>query len=219
MSLNKLSVDKLDLNGKRVLIRSDIQLISYLFVVIFKSKTCFQFRVDFNVPRKDSKITNNQRIVAALDTVKYALDQKAKSVVLMSHLGRPDGQRVDKYSLRPVAEEVGRLLNKNVTFLNDCVGPEIESSCANPNPGTVILLGELEISFGRRRQKSGRLRKQSESLPIGCRCVQSQSYEVGGRLCERCVWNSTSGAFIDGRHSTATKSRRFSNEERVAIFC
>ncbi|CAG2178980.1 unnamed protein product, partial [Oppiella nova] len=60
MSLKKLSIDKLDLNGKRVLIR-----------------------VDFNVPMKDSKITNNQRIVAALDTVRYALDQKAKSVVLM----------------------------------------------------------------------------------------------------------------------------------------
>ncbi|XP_054163627.1 phosphoglycerate kinase 1-like [Oppia nitens] len=122
MSLKKLSIDKLDLNGKRVLIR-----------------------VDFNVPMKDGKITNNQRIVAALDTIKYALDNKAKSVVLMSHLGRPDGTRVEKYSLRPVAEEVGRLLKQNVTFLNDCVGPEIESSCANPTPGTVILLENLRF--------------------------------------------------------------------------
>jgi phosphoglycerate kinase len=94
---------------------------------------------------KDLKITNNQRIVAALDTVKYALEKNAKSVVLMSHLGRPDGSRIDKYSLRPVAEEVGRLLNKNVTFLNDCVGPEIESSCSNPNPGTIILLENLRF--------------------------------------------------------------------------
>ncbi|CAK9832030.1 Phosphoglycerate kinase [Anthophora retusa] len=67
MALNKLSIDKVDLADKRVLIR-----------------------VDFNVPLKDGKITNNQRIVAALDTVKYALEKKAKSVVLMSHLGRPD---------------------------------------------------------------------------------------------------------------------------------
>ena len=102
-------------------------------------------RVDFNVPMKDQKITNNQRIVAALDTVKYAIEKKAKSVVLMSHLGRPDGNRVEKYSLRPVAEEVGRLLNCNVTFLNDCVGPEIESSCSNPTPGTVILLENLRF--------------------------------------------------------------------------
>lgn len=50
------------------------------------------FRVDFNVPQKDGKITNNQRIVAALDTIKYALDKNAKSVVLCSHLGRPDGE-------------------------------------------------------------------------------------------------------------------------------
>lgn len=94
---------------------------------------------------KDEKITNNQRIVAALDTIRYALDQKAKSVVLMSHLGRPDGSRVEKYSLRPVADEVGRLLNRNVTFLHDCVGPETESSCSNPQPGTVILLENLRF--------------------------------------------------------------------------
>lgn len=84
--------------------------------------------VDFNVPMKDGKITNNQRIAAALPTVKYALDQGAKSVVLMSHLGRPDGRKQDKYSLRPVATEVGKLLDKNIIFLTDCVGEEVEVS-------------------------------------------------------------------------------------------
>lgn len=77
---------------------------------------------------KDGKITNNQRIAAALPTVKYALDQGAKSVVLMSHLGRPDGRKQDKYSLRPVATEVGKLLDKNIIFLTDCVGEEVEVS-------------------------------------------------------------------------------------------
>ena len=57
-------------------------------------------------------ITNNQRIVAALESVKYALDKGAKSVVLMSHLGRPDGMRNDKYSLKPVADELKKLLNR-----------------------------------------------------------------------------------------------------------
>ncbi|CAG2112891.1 unnamed protein product, partial [Medioppia subpectinata] len=160
MSLKKLSIDKLDLNGKRVLIRVDFnvpmkdlkitnnqRIVAALDTVRYARSTdddviCV---VDFNVPMKDLKITNNQRIVAALDTVRYALDQKAKSVVLMSHLGRPDGKRVDKDSLRPVAEEVGRLLNKNVTFLNDCVGPEIESSCSNPTPGSIILLENLRF--------------------------------------------------------------------------
>lgn len=68
--------------------------------------------MDFNVPLKDGVITNNQRIVAALDSVKYALDKGAKSVVLMSHLGRPDGQANQKYTLKPVAEELKKLLNK-----------------------------------------------------------------------------------------------------------
>lgn len=68
--------------------------------------------MDFNVPLKEGVITNNQRIVAALDSVKYALEKGAKSVVLMSHLGRPDGQSNLKYTLKPVAEELKKLLNR-----------------------------------------------------------------------------------------------------------
>jgi len=117
-----LSIDQLDLNGKRVLIR-----------------------VDFNVPIKDGQVTSNQRIVGALDTIKYALDKNAKSVVLMSHLGRPDGFPNPKYSLKPVADELKKLLNKDVLFLNDCVGPEVENACANPAPGSVILLENLRF--------------------------------------------------------------------------
>lgn len=100
-------------------------------------------RVDFNVPMKDGRITNNQRIVGALKTIQFCLDNNAKSVVLMSHLGRPDGLPNPKYSLRPVAEEVGRLLHKNVTFLSDCVGMDIEEACKDPQDGTVILLENL----------------------------------------------------------------------------
>jgi phosphoglycerate kinase len=122
MALNKLSIDKLELKDKRVLVR-----------------------VDFNVPMKDGKITNNQRIVAALPTVKYALEKGAKSVVLMSHLGRPDGQKVDKYSLKPVVDELKKLLNKDILFLNDCVGPEVEAACASPASGSVILLENLRF--------------------------------------------------------------------------
>ncbi|XP_029051021.1 phosphoglycerate kinase [Osmia bicornis bicornis] len=122
MALNKLSIDKVDLTDKRVLIR-----------------------VDFNVPLKEGKITNNQRIVAALDTVKYALEKKAKSVVLMSHLGRPDGNPNTKYTLKPVADELKSLLGKEILFLSDCVGPEVEAACANPAPGTIILLENLRF--------------------------------------------------------------------------
>ena len=94
---------------------------------------------------KDGKVSSNQRIVAALPTIQYALESGAKSVVLMSHLGRPDGRPNEKYTLRPVAEEVGRLLDKNITFLSDCVGDEVEAACANPTPGTIILLENLRF--------------------------------------------------------------------------
>lgn len=68
--------------------------------------------MDFNVPLKEGVITNNQRIVAALDTVKYALEKEAKSVVLISHLGRPDGLKNLKYTLKPVAAELQKLLDR-----------------------------------------------------------------------------------------------------------
>lgn len=71
-------------------------------------------RVDFNVPLKGNEITNNQRIVGALPTIKHGLDNGAKSVVLMSHLGRPNGQRNEKFSLKPVAEELKKLLGMYV---------------------------------------------------------------------------------------------------------
>jgi phosphoglycerate kinase len=119
MSLNKLSIRDLDLAGKRVFIR-----------------------VDFNVPLADGKITNPARIVAALPTIQYALE-KGASVVLASHLGRPDGERKPEDSMAPVAVELEKQLGRPVTFLNDCVGPEVEAACAKLAPGTVVLLENL----------------------------------------------------------------------------
>uniref|UniRef100_A0A1B6DT89 Phosphoglycerate kinase n=1 Tax=Clastoptera arizonana TaxID=38151 RepID=A0A1B6DT89_9HEMI len=121
-SLKKLSIDQLKLSGKRIFIR-----------------------VDFNVPLKDGKITNNQRIVAALDSIKFALDQGAKSIVLGSHLGRPDGNKNLNYTLAPVADVLQRLLEKEITFLPDCIGSETEKACANPKPGTIFLLENLRF--------------------------------------------------------------------------
>ncbi|MFN7671971.1 MAG: phosphoglycerate kinase [Planctomycetota bacterium] len=105
-------------------------------------------RVDFNVPQDKATlaITNNQRIAAALPTIRYALDQGA-AVVLMSHLGRPDGQRVAKFSLRPVATELQRLLGRPVTVLDDCVGPAVEAACAPGAlaPGSLVLLENVRF--------------------------------------------------------------------------
>ena len=105
-------------------------------------------RVDFNVPQDKvtGAISNTKRIEAALPTITYALDQGA-SVVLMSHLGRPDGKVIAKYSLKPVAEALEKLLGKPVKFLPDCVGPQVEAACApgTVKPGDVILLENLRF--------------------------------------------------------------------------
>ncbi|KAF2746397.1 phosphoglycerate kinase [Sporormia fimetaria CBS 119925] len=124
MSLsNKLSITDVDVKGKRVLVR-----------------------VDFNVPLDSNKhITNNQRIVGALPTIKHALSHGAKSVILMSHLGRPDGKVNPKYSLEPVVAELSKLLDKKVIFCKDCVGKEVEDTVNNAAEGSVILLENLRF--------------------------------------------------------------------------
>lgn len=100
-------------------------------------------RVDFNVPQDKATlaITNNQRIVSALPTIRHALEQGA-SVVLMSHLGRPNGERVAKFSLQPIADELAKLLKMPVRFVSDCVGAEATAACAagTLQPGSVVLL-------------------------------------------------------------------------------
>lgn len=119
----KLAIDQVALKNQRVLMR-----------------------VDFNVPqdKKTGAITNTQRIEAALPTIRYALDQGA-SVVLMSHLGRPDGKKIDKFSLEPVAKKAAELLGRPIRFLPDCVGAEVEKACAALKPGEVVLLENLRF--------------------------------------------------------------------------
>uniref|UniRef100_A0A8C7QN88 Phosphoglycerate kinase n=1 Tax=Oncorhynchus mykiss TaxID=8022 RepID=A0A8C7QN88_ONCMY len=155
MSLsNKLTLDKVDVKGKRVIMR-----------------------VDFNVPMKDHNITNNQRIKAAVPTIKHCLDHGAKAVVLMSHLGRPDGNPMpDKFSLKPVAAELKSLLGKDVHFLKDCVGPDVEKACADPAAGSVILLENLRFHVaeeGKGKDASGN--KVGQRLQY-CNC---HSFGVG----------------------------------------
>jgi len=146
---NKLAITDLKLQGKRVLIR-----------------------VDFNVPMQDGKITNPARIVAALPTIQYAIANGASAVIIMSHLGRPDGKIVEKYSLKPVSVELQKLLERPVTFLPDCVGPEIEKAVNSAAPGAVILLENLRFHIeeeGSVKNKDGSKTKADASQVVDFR--------------------------------------------------
>jgi phosphoglycerate kinase len=101
-------------------------------------------RVDFNMPIEDGRIEDDTRVRAALPSIRYVLARGA-SVVLMSHLGRPDGRKTPKYSLAPVAARLAHLLGTRVGVLPDCVGPRVAAACAALRPGEVALLENLRF--------------------------------------------------------------------------
>jgi phosphoglycerate kinase len=116
------SIEDLQLSGRRVLVR-----------------------VDFNVPLDDAgAITDDTRIRESLPTIRRIIDSGGRAI-LMSHLGRPKGERKEKYSLRPVAERLSELLGRPVQLAPDCVGPEVESMVAGMNDGDVVLLENLRF--------------------------------------------------------------------------
>ncbi len=122
MSFSKKTIRDIDLKGKRVLVRAD-----------------------YNVPLdQDGKITDDYRIQKSLPTIQYLLEQKAK-VIICSHLGRPDGKPDKKFSLEPCAKRLEKLLDVDVQFANDCVGPEAEKHVAGLKDGQVLVLENLRF--------------------------------------------------------------------------
>ncbi|MFP4418141.1 MAG: phosphoglycerate kinase [Chitinivibrionales bacterium] len=118
----KLFIEDIEVQGKKVLVR-----------------------VDFNVPLDENQtITNEKRIVASLPTIKY-LSEKGARVILMSHLGRPKGQRKPEFSLKPVAQDLKGRIDAAVKFVDDCVGGDVEQAVAGLQDGEVLLLENLRF--------------------------------------------------------------------------
>jgi phosphoglycerate kinase len=122
--MNKKTVRDVDVKGKRVLMR-----------------------VDFNVPIKNGVVTDDRRIVAALPTMRYLLDQGA-SVLLMSHLGRPKDGPDPAFSMKPVARHLQKVLGRPVSFVDDCVGEKAEQAARAMKPGDVVVLENTRFQKG-----------------------------------------------------------------------
>ena len=119
--MNKLTIEDVELKGKRVFIR-----------------------VDFNVPLADGNVADDKRIVASMPTIEYVI-KSGGIVILASHLGRPKGKIVDALRMNPVAARLSTLLGKEVRKLDDCVGEDVENAIAGMKPGDVVLLENLRF--------------------------------------------------------------------------
>ncbi len=104
-------------------------------------------RVDFNVPMKNGKVSEDTRIVQTLPTIKYLLKQNAKLIVC-SHLGRPEGKVVESMRMKAAAEHMGKLLKKPVKIMKDCTGPEVEKAAMALKPGQILFLENLRFHIG-----------------------------------------------------------------------
>jgi phosphoglycerate kinase len=129
--LATLTVEHLDLSGKRVFLR-----------------------VDLNVPLEDGRVAEDTRIRAVLPTIEYCLKAGA-GVILASHLGRPGGKPDTRYSLKPVAARLEELLGRPVPLLPDCIGPEIEAAARALKPGELVLLENLRFHAGEEANDAG----------------------------------------------------------------
>ncbi len=129
VGFNKKTVKDVDLKGKRVLVRAD-----------------------YNVPVDDGKISDDYRIKQSVQTIQYIWEQYQSSIVIVSHLGRPDGKPSAEFSLKPVARRLSELLDKKVEFVESTVGAEAKQACEKLGPGQILMLENLR--FDPREEKN-----------------------------------------------------------------
>ncbi|MBQ2660023.1 phosphoglycerate kinase [Candidatus Saccharibacteria bacterium] len=131
--------------------------------VKLKDKTVL-VRVDYNVPLKDGKVVNDLRIRASLPTIKFLLDGGAKKVILISHLGRPDGQRNKDLSLAPIVDSLKQLIpDREVKFINDVSGPDVETAVKNLHKSGILLLENLRFFSGEEKNSEDFIREIVDS--------------------------------------------------------
>ena len=131
VGFTKKTVKDIDLKHKRVLLRAD-----------------------YNVPVKDGKISDDYRIKQSVETIKYIWEQYESSIVIISHLGRPDGKPAPEFSLKPVAKRLEELLGKPVEFAADTIGPKAKAACEGLKPGQILLLEN--VRFDGREEKNSK---------------------------------------------------------------
>ena len=134
-------------------------------------------RVDFNVPQDDAgNITEDTRIVGALPTIRYAVEQKAK-VILASHLGRPKGEKKPKYTMAPAVKRLSELLGKKVTLAPDCFGPEVDKIVNAMKPGDVVMVENVRFYPDEEKNNADFAKK----LANGCEIFVNDAFAVSHR--------------------------------------
>lgn len=138
----KLSIKDVDLRGKKIVMRAE-----------------------FNVPLRKNKVADPHRIIQTIPTIQYLMEKGANSIVLLTHMGRPDGRPNEKYSVLPIKAILEQELGRPVRYVDDCVGPKVEAICANPPPGSIILLENLRFHAeeqGKGKDENGKTVKPSK---------------------------------------------------------
>lgn len=130
----------------------------------FKNKKVL-VRVDFNVPLEDGKVTDTNRIEAALPTIKYLVNEDAK-VILMSHLGRPKGEFKEELKLDPVGKKLANLLHQKVKKVDDCIGDEVKKAIDDMEKGDVLLLENTRFYKGEKENNPDFARQLAENANI-----------------------------------------------------